>query len=205
MKLEPGPGNRLIVLSPHLHVCRSPAAHLPHRDAAASSLRARTAFRPPLRPATRPRQPSFLPRSSAVARNRFSSSNNPAASTPANQQWDSQMHCSGALLGYWFVVAGDAAQFRGAHRQLSTTCQTAAPAKRASPGHITHALYTQPSVKRRTLLLLCFLCPPLACAIHDVSSELQSVRASLYYVAWPLVCLHTLAWCSRGSMMVMHS
>ena len=78
-----------------------------------------------------------------------------------------------------FVVAGDAAQFRGAHRQLSTTCQTAAPAKRASPGHITHALYTQPSVKRRTLLLLCFLCPPLACAIHDVSSELQSVRVSV--------------------------
>ena len=106
MKLEPGPGNRLLVLSPHLHVCRSPAAHLPHRDAAASSLRARTAFRPPLRPATRPRQPSFLPRSSAVARNRFSSSNNPAASTPANQQWDSQMHCSGALLvmGSWSQV-----------------------------------------------------------------------------------------------------
>ena len=179
MKLEPGPGNRLLVLSPHLHVCRSPAAHLPHRDAAASSLRARTAYRPPLRPATRPRQPSFLPRSSAVARNRFSSSNNPAASTPANQQWDSQMHCSGALLVIGSCSQVDAAQFRGAHRQLSTTCQTAAPAKRASPGHITHALYTQPSVKRRTLLLLCFLCPPLACAIHDVSSELQSVRVSV--------------------------
>ena len=165
MKLEPGPGNRLIVLSPHLHVCRSPAAHLPDRDAAASSLRARTAFRPPLRPATRPRQPSFLPRSSAVARNRFSSSNNPAASTPANQQRDSQMHCSGALLVIGSCSQVDAAHFRGAHRQLSTTCQTAAPAKRASPGHITHTLYTQPNVKRRTLLLLCFLCPPLACAM----------------------------------------
>ena len=179
MKLEPGPGNRLLVLSPHLHVCRSPAAHLPHRDAAASSLRARTAYRPPLRPATRPRQPSFFrtaPQSLGTASQKGKA---PAASTPANQQWDSQMHCSGALLVIGSCSQVDAAQFRGAHRQLSTTCQTAAPAKRASPGHITHALYTQPSVKRRTLLLLCFLCPPLACAIHDVSSELQSVRVSV--------------------------
>ena len=117
---------------------------------AASSLRARTAYRPPLRPATRPRQPSFFraaPQSLGTASQKGKA---PAASTPANQQWDSQMHCSGALLGYWFVVAGDAAQFRGAHRQLSTTCQTAAP-----------------------------LCAPLACAIHDVSSELQSVRVSV--------------------------
>ena len=183
MKLEPGPGNRLIVLSPHLHVCRSPAAHLPDRDAAASSLRARTAFRPPLRPATRPRQPSFLPRSSAVARNRFSSSNNPAASTPANQQWDSQMHCSGALLVIGSCSQVDAAHFRGAHRQLSTTCQTAAPANRASPGNITHIVH--PANRETSHSPLAMLSVPSPCMCHDVSSELQSVR--LCTTAWSLV------------------
>ena len=119
------------------------------------------------------------------------------ASEPAMGQSDALFWCA---TRYWFVVAGDAVQFRGAHRQLSTTCQTAAPAKRASPGHITHTLYTQPNVKRRTLLLLCFLCPPLACAM--MSQVSYSPYVSLYYSIWSLVCLSSMV---AGSMMVMHS